>query len=91
MAKDGESEDIVKILVTLVVLFLPLVIKLFFVYLGYKRRVNKRRRIFKKTLKKGGMDKDTAKRLCAEMDDISLRDLIGKFSGDIPFFSSLRF
>ncbi len=90
MSKDGESEDVVKILVTLVVLFLPLLIKLFFVYAGYKRRVKRRRRIFRKALKKEGIDNDTVKRLCGEIEDISLRELVGKFSGDMPFLSSFK-
>ncbi len=62
---------------------LPLILKLVFVYLRFKRRQKKRRKIFRKTFKKAGMEPYMIDQLCEDMQDISLRDLISKKT-DIP-------
>ena len=46
--------------------FIPLVIKLGFVYLNFRRKAKKAGKIFKRELLAGGLDKDTANRLTDE-------------------------
>ena len=46
--------------------FIPLAIKLGFVYLGFKRKVKKAGKVFKKELIANGIDKNTAKLLTEE-------------------------
>jgi hypothetical protein len=46
--------------------FIPLVIKLGFVYLSFKRKAKKAGKIFKKELIACGLDKETAERLTKE-------------------------
>ena len=60
---------------------LPLILKVFMVYLGLKRAQKKRVRVFRKTLKKSGMPQDVVDRLTDELKDISIRDLLSKTSG----------
>jgi len=60
-----------------------LVVKLFFSYLRYKRKIKKAAKSFRKELIRSGMEKGIAKRLADEFlsssDSISLRDISGFF------------
>ncbi|MGM0510086.1 MAG: hypothetical protein ACQESD_03035 [Thermoplasmatota archaeon] len=60
---------------------LPLMFRLGWVYLKLKRKQKKRIKIFVKTLQKEGMDRETAERLSSEIPELSLRDMMGEFSG----------
>ncbi len=60
---------------------LPLMFRLGWVYLKLKRKQKKRIKIFMKTFQKEGMDRETAERLCAEIPELSLRDMMDDFGG----------
>lgn len=91
MEKDGEFKEAVRIFARLVILLIPLILKIIWIYLGYKRKLKKRRRIFKKSFKKAGMDKEIMRGLMAELQEIRFRDIVGKFMKNDSFFSYLRF
>ncbi|MFO8110107.1 MAG: hypothetical protein R6U17_06285 [Thermoplasmata archaeon] len=83
--EEGDRAPLV--LVVLVASALPLLFKLLLLYLGLKRTQNKRRRVFRKALKKNGMDDKMVDRLCDEIKDISLRDILSKTG--IPDFKDI--
>lgn len=75
-------------------LSLPVILKIGWVYLKYKRKVNKRQKIIKKTLKKEGVEDWMVEELCDEMKPISIRDMLsssGLSSSDIPFIVENEF
>ena len=78
--KDKEDRGPLQV-ARVVVSVLPLFFRLGFVYLKLKRKQKKRIKIFMKTFQKEGMDRETAERLCAEIPDISLRDMMDEFGG----------
>ncbi len=90
MEEDSDVMSAVKVIATFILLSTPLILKVAWLYLALKRKSKKRRRIFRKTMKREGMDKETIEALCSEMDDISLRDFIGNFTenrSSIPLFN----
>ncbi len=68
---------------------LPLLFKLFLLYLRLKRTQKKRHRVFRKTLKRSGMEREMVDRFCGELKDISLREILSKTTG-IPKFADLK-
>ncbi len=72
------------LVVKALVAFLPLLLKIALVYLKYKRATKKREKIFKKTLKKEGVDDKVAEKLSDELPEIRVRDFLsnglGKFN-----------
>jgi len=71
------------LVVKALVAFLPLLLKIALVYLKYKRATKKREKIFKKTLKKEGVEDRVAEKLVEELPEIRIRDFLsnrlGKF------------
>jgi len=71
------------LVVKALVAFLPLLLKIALVYLKYKRATKKREKIFKKTLKKEGVEDRVAEKLTEGLPEISVRDILsnrlGKF------------
>lgn len=68
-----------------------LIIRLFFTYLRFKRKVRKSTRKLRKGLRKGGMSKERANQLASKYEEgLSIRkffrDNIG--GSDLPFFSN---
>ena len=78
--RDGKPLLAVKVLVA----SLPLLLKIALVYLKYKRATKKRKKIFKKTLKKEGVEGRVAEKLVDELPEIRIKDFIsngvGKFN-----------
>ncbi|MBS3782565.1 MAG: hypothetical protein KGY66_03270 [Candidatus Thermoplasmatota archaeon] len=70
--RDGKPLLALKVLVS----SLPLLLKLAFVFLKYKRVAKKRKKIFKKTLKKEGLREKVAEELSEELPEFSIRDLV---------------
>ena len=73
---------------------LPVIMKVGWVYLKYKRSVKKRQKILKKTLKKEGMEGWMVEDMCDEMEPITLRDMLsssGISSSDIPLIGENLF
>lgn len=88
--EESDVMSAVKVIAALILLLTPLILKVGWLYLALRRRSNKKRKIFRKTMKKEGMDKETIEKLLSEMEDISLRDIISKFRDSdtsIPFLS----
>lgn len=79
--KDKEDHGVLKA-VRVGAVVLPFALKLGWSYLKLKRKMNKRRKIFRRRLKKEGVDDWVIDALCEEMEDISLRKMLS--SGDIP-------
>jgi len=77
--RDGKPLLAVKVLVA----SLPLLLKIALVYLKFKRATKKREKIFRKTLKKEGVDDQVAEKLAEELPEIRIRDFLsnrlGKF------------
>ncbi len=88
--EDSDVMSTVKVIAALILLLTPLLFKVAWLYLALKRKSKKKRRIFRKTMKKEGMDKETIDALCSEMEDISLREFIGNLTENkrsIPLFN----
>ncbi len=83
--KKGEKDTKVLRTVRASVPFIPLFLKLSFTMLKYKRAAKKRRKIFKKTLVKEGLEKEVAKRLSDELEDVSIRKMVSEKGGDLFF------
>ncbi len=77
--RDGKPLLALKVLVA----SLPLLLKISLVYLKYKRATKKRVKIFKKTLKKEGVEERVAEKLAKELPEIKIKDFLsnrlGKF------------
>ncbi|MEF8874093.1 MAG: hypothetical protein V5A88_05425 [Candidatus Thermoplasmatota archaeon] len=70
------------IVVRALVASLPLILKLVLVFLKYKRAAKKRKKLFRKTLKKEGLDDQVAERLSNELPELRIREMMkdgGKF------------
>ncbi len=64
---------------------LPLLLKLGLVVLKYKRLAKKREKVFKKTLRKEGLNDDVVENLVEDLPELKLRDLLSGKSGSLNF------
>ncbi|MFO7992090.1 MAG: hypothetical protein R6U61_07360 [Thermoplasmata archaeon] len=78
---DEEDHGVLKA-VKIGTLVLPLVFKLGFTVLKLKRRQKKKIKVFRKTLIKNGMDRETAERLSQEIPELRIREMVSEFGGD---------
>ncbi len=82
----GENKEDGKPLLAVKVLAasLPLILRISLIFLKYKRAAKKREKIFRKTLKKEGLDKEIVNKLTDDLPELSVRDLIsGNMKGKI--------
>ncbi len=70
--KDGKPLLAVKVLVAA----LPLILRISLVFLKYKRAAKKREKVFRKTLKKEGLEKEVVEKLVEDLPELSVRDFI---------------
>jgi len=66
------------IAVKALVAFLPLILKLVLLFLKYKRFAKKREKVFRKTLKKEGVEKEVAEKLVEDLPDLNIKNFISK-------------
>lgn len=62
-----------------IVALLPLLLKLSLVILKYKRAVKKREKIFRRTFKKEGLPPEVIDKLCDDLPEITIREMVGQF------------
>lgn len=82
MGKEKRRDRKPLIAVKALVMSLPLILKLVLIFLKYKKAAKKRKKIFRKTLKKEGLDDQVAERLSDELPQLRLREMMkseGKF------------
>ncbi len=66
---------------------LPLLLRLGLIVLKYKRLAKKREKVFKKTLRKEGLNDDVVENLVEDLPELKLRDLL---SGKSRSFNLLK-
>ncbi|MFP3872097.1 MAG: hypothetical protein ACOC55_05050 [Candidatus Natronoplasma sp.] len=83
MEKEKGSKEDTKVLrgVRALVTIIPFLLRLALTFLKYKRAEKKRKKIFKKTLRKEGLNKEVAEKLADELPDLKIRDVIKERSG----------
>lgn len=79
--RDGKPLIALKVLVS----SLPLLFKLLLVFLSYKRAAKKRKKIFKKTLKREGLEDPVAEELSDDLPELNIRDLLSNRGNGFNF------
>ncbi len=76
MGKESRRDRKPLLVVRALATSLPLILKLVLLFLRYKRASKKRKKIFKKTLKKEGLDPQVAEDLSNELPELKIRDMV---------------
>lgn len=80
--RDRDPLSAVRVLVAV----LPFLLRLSLVLLKYKRAAKKREKVFKKTLRKEGLEEEVVDKLCDDLPEISIRGLISNTNSSFTPF-----